>query len=175
MTACMPKSRAGGSRRKAGAGAFTLLEIMLVVGILAIVLGMGVPAFVRALHRGPMGTALTELKDACDNARAQAILQGRTVNLVFHPLDHTFGVDGAAAAGPQVRAGLSGTIPDSITVEMLDINLTEFKDADLARVRFFANGTCDELTIVLHSDQNGWRKLTLESTTGLVSVGDVKD
>ena len=29
---------------------------------------------------------------------------------------------------------------------MLDINLTEYKDADVARVRFYPNGTCDELT-----------------------------
>jgi hypothetical protein len=39
-------------------------------------------------------------------------------------------------------------------------------------VRFFPNGTSDELTIVLH-DRERWRKITLEFSTGLASVSDV--
>jgi hypothetical protein len=52
---------------------------------------------------------------------------------------------------------------------MLDINLLEYKDADEARVRFFPNGTSDEMTLVLH-DGDQYRKITLEVTTGLASV-----
>jgi hypothetical protein len=53
---------------------------------------------------------------------------------------------------------------------MLDVNLIEYRDADMVRVRFYPNGTCDELTIVLHSDGNEYRELSLEVTTGLISV-----
>ncbi len=41
-------------------------------------------------------------------------------------------------------------------------------------VNFYPNGTCDELTIILRSDQNEWRKLSLEVTTALSTVGPVK-
>ena len=52
---------------------------------------------------------------------------------------------------------------------MLDINLTEYKDAGEARVRFFPDGTSDEMTLIIHSGDQ-YRKITLEVTTGLASV-----
>ncbi len=38
-----------------------------------------------------------------------------------------------------------------------------------ARVRFFPNGTSDEMTLIMHSGDQ-YRKITLEVTTGLASV-----
>ncbi len=46
---------------------------------------------------------------------------------------------------------------------MLDINLLEYKDEEIARVRFYPNGTCDELTVILQS-RGEWKKLSLEVT-----------
>jgi hypothetical protein len=40
-------------------------------------------------------------------------------------------------------------------------------------VRFFANGTSDEMTLVL-SSAGEYRKITLEVTTALASVGNVR-
>ncbi len=37
-------------------------------------------------------------------------------------------------------------------------------------MRFFPNGTCDELTLVLRSDRNEYRKISLEVTTALARV-----
>ena len=42
-----------------------------------------------------------------------------------------------------------------------------------ARVRFFANGTSDEMTLVLSSGGE-YRKITLEVTTALASAGNVR-
>jgi len=54
---------------------------------------------------------------------------------------------------------------------MLDINLSEYRDAEEARVMFYPNGTCDELTIILHSNErNEYRRITLEVTTALANV-----
>ena len=52
---------------------------------------------------------------------------------------------------------------------MLDINLLEYWRSDKARVRFFPNGTCDEMTLVLHSGDDV-AKITLEFATALASV-----
>ena len=34
---------------------------------------------------------------------------------------------------------------------MLDVNFAEYKEADVARVRFYPNGTSYEFTMVIHS------------------------
>lgn len=152
---------------------FTLIELMLVMGILALVLGMGIPTFYKAMHKEPMRRALTGVTQVFANARAQAIVQGKTVRVVFHPLEGTFAIEGGGGNGAG-QVGTSGVIEDSLGIEMLDINLVEFRDADVAPVRFFQNGTTDEFTLILHSDRNEWQKLSLEPTTGIVTVGDVR-
>jgi hypothetical protein len=53
---------------------------------------------------------------------------------------------------------------------MLDVNLSEYRESDFVRVRFFPNGTSDEMTLILRSSQNEQRGITLEVTTGLASV-----
>jgi type II secretory pathway pseudopilin PulG len=178
--------------------AFTLLQIMIVVGIMGVVLTMGVPIVYKAWHKAPMTKAISELVEVCSHARAAAILQGKQVDVVFHPREGRFEVGAAAAppsnpsnpSAPQPAAkpsprpalslagasgpgsGLSGQLPDKVIIEMMDINKLphEFRDDDVAHVRFFPNGTCDELTLILVSDQNERREITLEITTGLASV-----
>ena len=56
-----------------------------------------------------------------------------------------------AHRGQTLRSGLSAKLADSVIIEMLDINMSgvEYRDAEVARVRFYPNGTCDELRIVL--------------------------
>ena len=182
--------------RRSVDGGFTLIEIMIVVAIMGVVLTMGVPVVYKAWHKAPMSKAVSELMEVCSHARAQAIMQGHEVDVIFHPREGRFEVgappSGAvvhastgggpatpppvpspAAAVPSARgSGLSGRLSDSIAIELMDINKLphEFRDDDLARVRFFPNGTCDELTIILVSDKNERREITLEVTTGLVNV-----
>jgi hypothetical protein len=59
-----------------------------------------------------------------------------------------------------------------VIIELLDINKLghEFRDDDFARVRFFPNGTCDELALVLLGEGGERREITLEVTTGLAGV-----
>jgi len=167
--------------------AFTLLEIMIVVGIMALLVTTGVPLVVRAWKKAPMAKALSEFVEVCSQARAQAIMQGRQVDLVLYPQEGRFSVgdsSGHAAGGnssfghvyvpggTSPNAGTSGQFPREILIELLDINKLrhEFKNDEMARVRFFPNGTCDELTIILLSDQGERREILLEITTGLAMV-----
>jgi prepilin-type N-terminal cleavage/methylation domain-containing protein len=173
---------------------FTLIEIMIVVGIMSVVLTMGVPIVYKAWHKAPMSQAVSDVIEVCSHARALAILQGREVDVVFHPREGRFEVGSAPAAPstqpastpkqPQVAAtfstgapaaagsGLSARLSEKVLIEMMDINKLphEFRDDEVARVRFFPNGTCDELTLILVSDVNERREITLEITTGLANV-----
>lgn len=177
--------------RESGTGnrgrAFTILEIMMVVAIIGLIMAMGVPAILRTMHQEPLRKAVNDMKTICYNARAQAILHGVVTSVVFHPQSGEVTLSGAAAPHPtdafeSPDAGSGGNNPqanpsalnatrfdDSIIVDMLDVNLSEYKDADEARVRFFPDGTCDEMTLIIHSADQ-YRKMTLEVTTGLMSV-----
>ena len=46
----------------------------------------------------------------------------------------------------------------------------DFMDDETATVRFFPNGTCDELTLVIGPNPAETYEIKLEVTTGLVTV-----
>lgn len=173
------------SRRGRNLRAFTLIEIMIVVAIIGIVMTMAVPTLYRQLHPESMQKAVSDVMEACSHARARAILEGVPTELVIRPGDRQIQVSLASGASPEPggiedeavvgRPAAGGAIftaslSDHIMIEMLDVNFFELKDEEEARARFYPNGTSDEFTIVLHSDKNEWRKITLEVVTGLADV-----
>lgn len=169
--------------------AFTLIEIMIVVSILGIVMSMGIPTIYQLTKKEDMRKAVADIVEVCSNARAQAILRGTTVEVRIYPEERRFSVaappparasdDAAASPTPTPartdvpRSGLSAQISERVTIEMIDVNFIEYKDAEEARVRFHPNGTCDELTVILRSEKNEFRKISLEITTSLASVDPI--
>jgi hypothetical protein len=163
---------------------------MIVVAIMATVMTMGVPIVYRAYHKAPMGQAVSELVEVCSNARARAIMRGTMTEVVFRSDDSSFAVSGggvaAASGGEQPMpsatgmsgssgSGLSGRLPESVAIASLQINGIRYvprEDIDLheARVRFYPNGTCDEMRLVLLADTGGVQGVFLEITTSLASV-----
>jgi prepilin-type N-terminal cleavage/methylation domain-containing protein len=166
---------------------FTLIEIMLVVGILGIVMTMGLPTIYRLTKKEDLRKAVSDIVEVCSNARAQAILRGTTVTLHIRPQEGRFDISAAPpvrssgeepdsppttpAAGP--RSGLTAQISDHLAFEMVDVNFVEHKDDEEAKVRFFSDGTCDEMIIILRSSKNEYRKIQLEITTSLTMVDTV--
>jgi prepilin-type N-terminal cleavage/methylation domain-containing protein len=125
--------------------AFTLIELMIVVGIIGLMAAMGLPSILQSLKKEGMRKALGDVVDVCNDARSHAILTGQTAVVTFHPADKKFESSGGKAA----------TLPDGVDFDMVD-----------------PNGTCDEMTIVLHSADE-WHKITLEFSTSIATVSDV--
>jgi len=67
----------------------------------------------------------------------------------------------------------STILPANVDIAMLDINLMDFGGSDIARVRFFPNGTCDEMTMVLHANDD-WEKITLEFSTAIATISPIR-
>ena len=88
-------------------------------------------------------------------------VEGRSVSM---------GGGGEASGWKAVRDRSSAQWPDTVKLEGLGINFIDFTDHPQATVRFFPNGTCDELIVILSNDQGECRMITWEVTTGLASV-----
>ena len=175
---------------------FTLVEILVVVGIIAIVMTISVPFMHNALtRREGMNGAVRNMQEACKVARDWAILQQTPHELRIHPAQGLLvvgavsGEPGGHAGGssPEFRdrppgetstpssSGQSGSfslkLPDGVLVEGLGINGEDWTEDAVARVRFYPNGTSDEMTIVFHRPEtNERRNVWLEVVTGLADI-----
>jgi len=176
-----PPALAGHARR-----AFTLVEILIVVGLVAMVMAIGIPAMVEGMKKSPMRQAVSDVLEACKEARAQAILQGVPAELVFSGKDGRISVRMMQNPGPAVSAAgaphepsppvkmFSAQLMEEIGVEEIGVNFQSQMEAEEARVRFYPNGTSDEFTIVLRSLQQDIRKISLDVATGLANLEVIK-
>jgi prepilin-type N-terminal cleavage/methylation domain-containing protein len=163
--------------------AFTLLEILVVVAIMAIVMTIGIP-FMRTAIDSPKGMkgAIKAIDDACKVARAFAILQQTTTELRIHDdgtIEMSVVGDGGASrqsysgapagqpSGSEERRSSKGStqgggpwkLPDGVGIEAILANGLDVTDLEVARVQFRANGTCDELQLVLYQPESGTKRM----------------
>lgn len=143
--------------------AFTLVEMMIVVGIIGMMSALGAPPFIRALRREGMIKATAELVKACEQARANAILSGHPAKLVFYPNE-----------GRYATAGASGTLPNNVAILSIGINFIEYAGADEAAVTFYHTGTSDEFEITLQDDRGEVKQVFLDIVTGCPKVKDAR-
>jgi Tfp pilus assembly major pilin PilA len=167
-------------------------ENNIVIGMAGLVMTITIPFVQRTIHRDAVYQAVHLVEDACRNARAAAIFQNATTELIIHPQDKAFSVRPGRAPAPVRRAAVgqddsapapaagsafqatvkpfSGRLGDDVSIEMLDVNFIELKHEEEARVRFHPNGTSDEFTVVMRIGGNAWRKITLDLVTGLPTL-----
>lgn len=171
----------GGGTGRARA-AFTLLEIMIVVGIAALVMTISIPFVQRTLRRDAVVQAVRVVEDACHSARAMAIFGNGPSDLVIGVGDGAFRVDASGASSrpssvdPETGARkpaipppkpFAGALGEDVVIELLAVNFVEARAEDEVRVRFHPNGTSDEFTMVMRIGTKAWRKVTLDIMTGL--------
>jgi prepilin-type N-terminal cleavage/methylation domain-containing protein len=157
--------------------AFTLIEIMVVVAIMALIMGISIPFAKQAMNREALTQAVMDVEEVCRNARSRAIFHGSMAELVFHAKDATMNVGGyasrdeAAAAGGPPASGMAAKLSDQVVIGVLNINGVSCMEMEQAKVRFFPNGTCDDMTMILQRTDGRERyELMLETTTGLLFI-----
>ncbi len=179
--------------------AFTLIEIMVVVGIMAIIFAISMPSIYRQMHKDSMRQAVSDVIDACGRARERAILTGVATEVRIRPGDRMISVSGSSAArrAPGANATYSfegeagneqmvehkaGTgelfsakISDRITFFFIAINEDEeLQQLEEVAFTFQADGTADQVDLVLRSDDNEARGISVDVITGIASVQDSK-
>jgi len=164
--------------------AFTLIELMVVVGIMGIILMIAVPGLYRQLHPNPLQKAVDDIQEACKAAHEMAVLRSATTSLSIDLKSKSFSVQGASAPGPESgmapegsaamsrvadvsSRGQSFQLSDRVIIEGIGINGLDWTEDEHAEVRFYPKGTSDEFSIVLRFVDNGeLRNIWLDAVTG---------
>ncbi len=166
--------------------AFTLIEIMIVITIVMMVIATGIPMMSRALNKNQLSKAVNDVLEGCKLARDRAILQNRTYVFVIRAKsenewdmnvepDKSNKAGGStttsspAAANSKDGGSLIAEFPRpfgrDVAFELIYVNLVDQMGAEEARVRFFANGTADEFTLIMHV-QGKRRTIKVDIVTG---------
>ncbi len=156
---------------------------MIVVGIIAIFMTIGVPSLVRALEKDDLGRAIRDTVEGCKTARDRAILQGvpwefivqenGQLNVRPAPREERRGSSDVIGGGGGSNTGSQGSpysgfprqLGEDVMVQLIDVNFVNHMEMPEARVRFFPNGTSDEFTVV-YAWKGRQRTVTLDLVTG---------
>ena len=177
---------------------FTLIELMVVVGIIALVMAIGIPFMANLVNGGKgVNRAVRDVQEVCSNARALAVLRQGRSELRVRPGDGVFEIGAAGGEGGRSRAfspdvsgkdwrmqdrqssaasesaGTSVKLPEGVVIEALGINGEDWTDEESATVTFYPNGTSDEMRVILFRPETGERRyLFLEVVTGLADMAE---
>ena len=93
---------------------FTLIEVMLVTGIMLLLLGWGVPNMLRALEKHGIAKASMDIMDGCKQARALAILKGTTAEFVITDDGESYVLFVAEASTPRLMDTGAAQAPEDM-------------------------------------------------------------
>lgn len=177
--------QAASRRRPAFRSGFTLLELMIALAVAALIMAVGLPAFVHAMKKEGLRKAVSDIVEGCSSARVQSILRGVPMEFVLRAEDGQMAVQQAklegnvwasssASAGGEAEtapraAPFSRQLADDVGIKLLFVNLQDHMELPEARVRFYPNGKSDEFAVVLFST-SGETKIMLDMVTGQADV-----
>jgi general secretion pathway protein H len=187
-----PSSRSRFTNRSRADG-FTLIELMIVIGIMAVVMAISVPSMYRTLERDSIRRATQDVLDIFQRARSRAIMTGQPVQLVIQPQTRVFLVMPLQQAegmteedyvlqeiekilsaevegdAPRTRDEDTMKLSDRMQILFIGVNfVADLQEEDMVPVRFYPNGTSDEFTMVIVSDSNQSRLFQLDVPTALL-------
>jgi len=150
------------------ARAFTLIEIMVVVAIMGIILAAGIPSLYGFFHKEGIRKTMSDIADTCRSVRAKAIMSGEPAELIIHPRAGTMEVGGGGDGGGYGSWAHSAKIQGAkLAALRINNNDSDLSDYEEVRVKFYPDGKCEEMTMILDADKGGSCGVSLEITTSL--------
>ena len=160
--------------------AFTLVEIMVVVAVMGLLIAISIPAFRKIMNKAPLEQGVSDVESLCRQARAEAIVKQRAMDVVLNETEETVALTTAARVinAPDPFTDLmimttEGTrLIDQAFLEVdLQIIVPEPDEftLDEIRIRFYPNGTAETLALRV-ADEDEAYLLTLDPVTGRTTV-----
>ena len=160
--------------------AFTLVEIMVVVAVMGLLIGISIPAFRKIMNKAPLEQGISDVETLCRQARAEAIVKQRAMDVVLNETEETVALTTAARVinAPDPFTGLIIKITEEtqlidqvflqVDLQIIAPEADEFT-VDEIRIRFYPNGTSETLELRVVGAGEAYR-LTLDPVTGRTAV-----
>jgi type II secretion system protein H len=163
----------GSDARRAG---FTLIELSIAVFIMALLLALSAPAFVRSYNSALLSETARSFSTTCQLARVQAITQQQNATLhidlerqVFWVTQPLKNEDGETTEQTLKVFQLSQRV-SVVSAERAD----SAKQEKLVDVVFYPNGTCDPVTVVFRGVDPGALAAMVDPITCQAALYPVK-
>ena len=160
--------------------AFTLVEIMVVVAVMGLLIGISIPAFRKIMNKAPLEQGISDVETLCRQARAEAIVKQRAMDVVLNETEEAVALTTAARVinAPDPFTGLIIKITEEtqlidqvflqVDLQIIAPEADEFT-VDEIRIRFYPNGTSETLELRVVGAGEAYR-LTLDPVTGRTAV-----
>ncbi len=159
--------------------AFTLVELMVVLAVLGLIIGISIPSFRSFLKKAPLEQAISDVEGMCRQARSDAIINKRTMELVLNDSEESVVLRSAARTvmgvdpetGGEANLVEQGEVLDRVELAA-DLQIIEPLDEDfvgLLELRFYPNGTAEPVDLRV-TDGNEAYILSLDPVTGHTTV-----
>ena len=166
-------SATGSDARRAG---FTLIELSIAVFIMALLLALSAPSFVRSYNTAVLNETGRTFATTCLLARVNAVTQQREA--ILH-----IDLERQAFWATQVAKSEDGSTSDQ-TLKTFQLSkrvtLVSAERPDLARqeklveVVFYPNGTCDPVNVVFRGSEKGGLAAVVDPITCQTTLYTVK-
>lgn len=160
--------------------AFTLVEIMVVAAVMGLLIAISIPAFRKIINKAPLEQGISDVESLCRQARAEAIVKQRAMDVVLNETEEIVALTTAARVinAPDPFTGLMIKTTEEtrlIDQAFLEVDLQIIEPApdeftlDEIRIRFYPNGTAETLALSVADDDEAYL-LTLDPVTGRTTV-----
>jgi prepilin-type N-terminal cleavage/methylation domain-containing protein len=152
---------ATGNDGRSGDRGFTLIELSIAVFIIAIIIAVTIPSFVRSYNGEVLNAMGRTIATSCEFAKLNAVLHQQKVGY-FIDMDHQIiwlmqATTNGAAHGSSSDAQVLKSIPMSSRIGLSSAQLGELMPEGKGQVEatFYPNGTCDAFAVTLRGVEKG--------------------
>lgn len=144
-------------RRRTNA-AYTLLEILLALGVIAVLMGIAVPALMDSFGKSPMEEVSDEIAQTIQAVRGSAVEQGEARRIAI----------AGNGLQPEGDAAAPVRLPKGWTLEVRRLAESKFRKPEkLEFWTFNSAGICEPVTLRIRGGREV-TELTFDPLTGLV-------
>jgi prepilin-type N-terminal cleavage/methylation domain-containing protein len=152
---------ATGNDGRSGNRGFTLIELSIAVFIIAIIIAVTVPSFVRSYNAEVLNAMGRTVVTSCEFAKLNAVLHQQKVGYFIDMDRQTIWLMQAttndAAQEPSSGSQLLKSIPMPSRIGLSSAQLGELlpENKGMVQATFYPNGTCDAFAVTLRGVEKG--------------------